>query len=456
MFLPDNSVYSPVENPNMACKRTANYRISMEERLNSYAEIDQTYTEDEALAEASRCLYCPTHWCQNACPAGVPVADFIKNIRERDYEGAYELISSRSSLSDICSRLCPQEKQCQSNCTRGICSEAVGIGKLERFVSDHHRKHAAANAPKSVGKRAAVIGSGPSGLAASKTLRAAGIDVTVYDRNEKAGGLLQYGIPNMKLEKGVLSEKISEIRSMGVEFKLGAKVDQVLADEIVSAYDAVVIAVGSETCRLPKIDHADKAKGIVYAVEYLSDNVRSGSEIISACGKHVIIVGGGDTGNDCVGMAVRNKCRSVLQVEMMPENPKKSFITYPFSNPAHDIRFDCSQEEYLNAYRQDPHKYTTVVEAVNTAEDGTITSAVLRNLRTGRVEEVPCDMLIIAAGFTGPKKDVFEAFKIHMTDGYQTSHEKIFCCGDCRTGQSLVVKAMVDGQKCAETILKSI
>lgn len=452
MFLPDNTEYKPVESPNMVCKRTENHRISMDERLNSYAEIDQTYTEDEALNEASRCLYCPTHWCQNACPAGVPVADFIAKIREKDYEGAYELISEKSSLSDFCSRLCPQEKQCQSNCTRGICSESVAIGKLERFVSDWHRAHAKVTKGACNGKTVAIIGAGPSGLAAAQRLNAYGYDVTVYDREEKAGGLLYRGIPNMKLEKHVLAEKIDAIAATGVRFILGTDVDEETAKMITEKYDAVILAVGTENCRMPKIENSEKAKGIYFAVDYLADNVKTGSANINAKDKKVIIVGGGDTGNDCVGMAVRNGCTSVKQIEMLSANPKKDFICYPYSTKGLEQKFDCSQEEYLNAYREEPHKYCTIVESVKTNEAGDLESAIIRNLSNNQTAEIGCDMMIIAAGFLGIKQDVKDAFDIDFTEGYKTTKEKIFSCGDCRTGQSLVVKAMVDGQNCADVV----
>ncbi|MGN0202990.1 MAG: FAD-dependent oxidoreductase [Coprococcus sp.] len=453
MFLPDNTEYIPVKQPNMACKKTANHRISMEERLNTYAEIDQTYTEEEALTEASRCLHCPTHWCQNACPAGVPAADFIEKIREKDYEGAYALISEQSSLSDMCSRLCPQEKQCQSNCTRGICSESVAIGKLERFVSDWHRKNMTeVSETASNGKTVAVIGSGPSGLAAAQKLRKYGYEVTVFEREEKAGGLLYYGIPNMKLEKTVLEEKIAAIEKTGVKFVLNTKVDAGLSKKIEENFDAAVLAVGSETCRMPVIENADEAKGIVFAVEYLSDQVKNNSELISAKDKNVVIVGGGDTGNDCVGMAVRNGCKSVTQIEMLPKYHKKDIMIFPYAQKKGEQKFDCSQEECLNRFRHDPHRYGSVVTAVETDEDGRIKSAVIKNLEKGTLTEIPCELMVIAAGFTGIKQEIKDAFEIETINGYRTNNERIFCCGDCRTGQSLVVKAMVDGQKCADAV----
>ena len=474
MLLPDNSEYKPVEHPNMAPTRTVNGHLSVKERLGSYDEIDQTYTEEEALEEASRCLYCPTHWCQKACPAGVPVADFIAKIREKDYEGAYGLIHTASSLPEMCSRLCPQEKQCQSNCTRSICSESVAIGKLERFVADWHQAHAAVEKMEKNGKKIAVIGAGPGGLAAAQRLNEKGYAVTVYERESQAGGLLCYGIPNMKLKKSVLNQKIETMKEQGILFESNIEVDAVLAKQLKATADAVVIAVGASETRKPVIEGADDAKGIYYAVDYLASNtwslIHSGMKDqanISAKGKNVIIIGGGDTGNDCVGMALRNGCKSVVQIEMMPERVGKDHIWYPYPVHLPETKFDCSQEEYMTVFCKDPHRYASTVTAVKTNADSEITAVTVMKMKpkmseSGRVmmqiipgteEELPCEMLIIAAGFTGPEKQIQEAFEAEFSkDSYQTNIENVFACGDCRTGQSLVVKAMVDGQKCAEAV----
>ena len=237
MFLPDNSIFTPVADPNMDPSRTANRRLSVEERITSFDEVDATYTEEQALNESGRCLKCPTHWCQKACPAGVPVTDFIARVRAHDYEGAYQLIRSASMLPEMCSRVCPQEKQCQSNCTRGIRGQSVGIGRLERFViEEHYRSGKPDAAAPANGKRVAVIGAGPSGLSAAERLTDKGFSVTIYEGADRAGGLLEYGIPNMKLEKGVIARKVEAMQKRGVAFKLGTPVNADNADEIVKGY----------------------------------------------------------------------------------------------------------------------------------------------------------------------------------------------------------------------------
>ena len=283
MFLPDNSIFTPVTDPNMDPSRTANRRLSVEERITSFDEVDATYTEEQALNESGRCLKCPTHWCQKACPAGVPVTDFIARVRAHDYEGAYQLIRSASMLPEMCSRVCPQEKQCQSNCTRGIRGQSVGIGRLERFViEEHYRSGKPDAAAPANGKRVAVIGAGPSGLSAAERLTDKGFSVTIYEGADRAGGLLEYGIPNMKLEKGVIARKVEAMQKRGVAFKLGTPVNADNADEIVKGYDAVILCVGTGNARSLKLEGAEHVRGILPAVEYLTASTKAVLDGVSA------------------------------------------------------------------------------------------------------------------------------------------------------------------------------
>lgn len=463
MFMPDNTVFVPVKDPNMIGERTQNQRLSMEERLGTFQEVEKTYTEAEALQEASRCLGCPRRWCSGECPAQMPVPEFIKKIREKDYEGAYELISSASTLPEFCSRLCPQEKQCQSDCTRSIRTQAVGIGRLERFVVEQHYASGKGEpvAP-ATGKKVAVIGSGPSGLSAAVVLAKAGHAVTVLEAEEKAGGLLRYGIPNMKLEKGTLDRKLKAMEAMGIVFQTGVKPDKTVTED----YDAVILAVGTGNARGLKLDGADKAQGIHFAVDYLSGKAGDTAE-----GKDVIIIGGGDTGNDCVGTALRQGAASITQIEMLPQVTKPQVIYNPLYEKPKEQKFDSSQEECMNRFLKDPHIYQATVKSVETDEQGNLKAVTVVRLAAGYDEnrrlvmqeipgseqKLPCGILIIAAGFLGPKPDVAKAFGVE-TDGrsnlkgYATNVPKVFACGDCRTGQSLVVKAMVDGRECAKAV----
>ena len=482
MYLPDNTIYQPVENPNLNGEQMPVPRIPMSGRLSSYQEIEQTYSDRDAGSESQRCLHCPTHWCENRCPAGVPVPDFIAKVREGKTEEAYRLIRTRSAFPEFCSRVCPQLKQCRSECTRSIRGEAVGIGSLERYVAEqHYARNCGEEKARPNGRKVAVIGSGPSGLSAAQFLADWGYEVQVYERNREAGGLLEYGIPNMKIDKPLVARKRASMEEQGVKFRTGVDVGRDLSlQELREEFDAVVLALGTGRARQIRPEGWEKVQGIVPAVEFLrsaTDTVcgdRRGQEPrISAGNKNVVIVGGGDTGNDCVGTAIRQGCASLLQLEMLPQRTGRTVIYDPIPRRPAAVKEDSSQAECLVRFCRDPHRYQTTVKSVEADGSGALKNITVIRLTpqetpSGRLEMVevpgteetlPCELLVVAAGFLGPETYVPEAFGARLsargnieTDRYQTAQPDVFACGDCRTGQSLVVKAMVDGRECARAV----
>ena len=477
MWMSDNSKFIPVENPNMAETRTAAGIVSVDERIGSYHQIEATYTPEQAAEEASRCLKCPTHWCEKACPAGVPVTDFIAKFRAGDVEGAYQLIRTRSMLPEMCSRVCPQEKQCQSNCTRSIRTMAVGIGRLERYVVEqHYASGKGETAAPATGKCVAIVGSGPSGLGAAQRLLDLGYGVTIFEKNDRAGGLLEYGIPNMKLEKGIVERKLASLIAQGAIIKTGISVGKdISAQELIDGYDAVILAAGTGNARKLSLKNSEGVKGIIPAVDYLTGSTKAvldGAKPDLAAGKNVVIVGGGDTGNDCVGTALRQGAASITQIEMLPQKTGRQYIFEPHPPRAKEEKHDFSQEECRSKFG-DPHVYQTTVKEVSADAVGNLKTITTIDLEAvydphfrlsmkeipGSEKVLPCQLLIVAAGFIGPDAALADAFEIGTTQrsnidapAYVTSNPKVFACGDCRTGQSLVVKAMSDGRDCADAV----
>ena len=339
------------------------------------------------------------------------------------------------------------------------------------------------------GKTVAVIGSGPSGLAVADQLNKRGHQVTVYERDDRVGGLLMYGIPNMKLEKHIIDRKVNIMKEEGVEFITGTNVGKdIKAADILKKYDRVVLACGSRNARDIKAPGRD-AKGIYFAVDFLTSTTKSlldndgklkDGTFISAKGKDVVVIGGGDTGNDCVGTSIRHGAKSVLQLEMMPKAPDERLESNPWPEWPRICKTDYGQEEAIAVFGHDPRVYQTTVKEFIKDKDGNLTKLVLVKLeakkdsKTGRLNmveikgseyEVDCQLVLIAAGFLGSEDYVTKAFKVE-TDGrtniktepskHATSTENVFAAGDVHRGQSLVVWAIREGRDCAREVDQSL
>ena len=467
--------------------------LSVSERIGNYNEFHEPLDEAAQKKQAARCMACGVPFCQSGMMiggmmSGCPLGNLIPEWNDLLYRGAwkqaYDRLRLTNSFPEFTSRVCPA--LCEKACTCGAEGDAVTVRSNEYAIVERAYSEGWANAkPPMVrtGKRVAVIGSGPAGLAAADRLNHRGHSVTVFERSNRIGGLLMYGIPNMKLEKSVIDRRISIMKQEGVEFRTGVNVGRdIPANEIIGQYDAVILACGASNPRDIKAEGRD-ANGIYFAVDFLKsttkallDNGLQEGTFISAKDRNVIVIGGGDTGNDCVGTCVRHGAKSILQLEMMPKLPDTRAANNPWPQWPRVCKTDYGQEEAAAVFGSDPRIYQTTVKEFLKNENGDLCGAVLLSLEaekdpdTGRMTMKPvegsertveAELVLIAAGFLGSESYVTQAFGV-ATDNrsnvaakagkHRTSVEKIFTAGDMHSGQSLVVRAIRDGRDCAREV----
>ncbi len=466
-------------------------------RIKNFNEFHTPLSKEEQQKQAARCMECGVPFCQagmtikgmtSGCPLNNLIPEWNDLVYQGNYEMAYRRLHKTSNFPEFTCRVCPA--LCEKACTCGLNGEAVSTKENEMAIIEYAYANGLAEAkpPKvRTGKSVAVIGSGPSGLAVADQLNRRGHSVTVYERNDKVGGLLRYGIPNMKLEKQIIDRKVKVMEQEGISFIVNANVgDNVKASDVLSKYDAVILCCGSSNPRDIVATGRKEAKGIYYAVDFLTSTTKClwannmqlvDGQYISAKGKDVIIIGGGDTGNDCVGTAIRHGCKSVTQLEMMPKAPDERAESNPWPQWPLVCKTDYGQQEAIAKFGHDPRIYTTTVKEFKTDKNGNLKSVVLVSLesqvdkKTGRKmmvpvegteKEVPCQLCLIAAGFLGAQDYVTKAFKVDVdgrtnvssvnTNSFATSVKKVFTAGDMHTGQSLVVKAIRQGRDCAREV----
>ena len=421
------------------------------ERIKHWNEFHPMLPEEERRKQGARCMECGVPFCQS----GVQLAGMFTG--------------------------CPA--LCEAACTCGLHGDPVTVKENElAVIEEGFASGAVKPRPPKVrtGKRVAVVGSGPAGLAAADQLNRRGHSVTVYEREDRAGGLLMYGIPNMKLEKEIVQRRVDLMTAEGVEFVTSCEVGKdIPAGELLEKYDAVLLCCGAKKPRSMDLGGAG-GKATHFAVDYLTAATRAlldgkpVEESMDAAGKDVIVVGGGDTGNDCVGTAIRQGCRSVTQLEMMPKLPDSRTDNNPWPQWPRVCKTDYGQEEAIALFGADPRRYQMTLKKCNENKEGALTSVVAVSLeprtegnRTvmaeipGSEEELPCQLLLIAAGFLGPEDTVPDAFDL-ARDGrsnvatragcYATSRPKVFAAGDMRRGQSLVVWAIAEGRGAAREV----
>mgnify|MGYP005892836001 CR=1 FL=1 len=481
----------------MEYERKDNAAIEPLERIKNFNEFHAPMREKDRKEQAARCMNCGVPFCQSGmmiggmasgCPLNNLVPEWNDLIYRGNYEKALQMLRQTNNFPEFTSRVCPA--LCEAACTCGLHDTPVTCKANENYIVEYGYRHGLmdANPPKvRTGKKIAIVGSGPSGLAAADQLNKRGHSVTVYERNDHIGGLLMYGIPNMKLEKHIIDRKIRIMEEEGVKFVTNTDIGKdAKSRKLLDGFDRVVLCCGASNPRDIKAPGRD-AKGIYFAVDFLKgvtkslldSNLKDGN-FVSAKDKHVVIIGGGDTGNDCVGTSIRLGAKSVTQIEMMPKAPDHRAANNPWPEWPKICKTDYGQEEAIAMFGHDPRIYESTVKEFIKDKNGNLSAVKLVKLawekdpETGRMnmKEIPdseqileAQIVLIAAGFLGSQKYVTDAFKVAV-DGrsnvkteagkYKTSVDNIFTAGDMHTGQSLVVKAIRQGRECAREVDESL
>lgn len=467
---------------------------SPKERIKDWNELRLPQDPEIVKTQGARCMNCGIPFCHggvmlNGMTAGCPVHNLIPEWNELVYKGqwkeAYQRLIRTNPFPEFTGRVCPAP--CEGSCTEGHIMEPVTINSLEYEIIEKAFAEGwvAAKKAQATGKHVAVVGSGPAGMSTAYYLNAVGHEVTVYERNDRAGGLLMYGIPNMKLEKSFVERRLDLMKRSGIKFVLNTEVGKdINAQELVNSYDAVVLCAGASKPRGLDVE-GKELKGVYFAVDFLKANTKSlldsnleDGNYISAQGKQVIIIGGGDTGTDCVGTSIRHGCKSVRQFEIMPEPPaKRIFESNPWPEWPKQLKVDYGQEEAISLYGEDPRHYRISTKKMVGNENGEVTEVYTVEITWskdagGRLvpQEVPgtekvwkADLVLLALGFLGPEDMIPAELKLERDAGsnvkaeyevFETNVEKVFTAGDMRRGQSLVVWAIQEGKLAAREVDK--
>lgn len=452
------------------------------ERIQHWSEFHPRLGRDERRRQGARCMECGVPFCQsgqvlNGMVSGCPLNNLVPEWNDLIYTGnftyALQRLLKTNNFPEFTGRVCPA--LCESACTCGLNDTPVTIKENELgIIEDAFEKGLMRPRPPALrsGKRVAVVGSGPAGLACADQLNHRGHLVTVYERSDRIGGLLMYGIPNMKLEKNIIERRVDLMASEGVIFETGVDVGKDLpAQTLLSEFDAVVLCCGAGKPRDLSVPGREGA-GVYFAVDFLSESTRKilspdYKPTVTAKGKRVIVIGGGDTGNDCVGTSIRQGCKSVLQLEMMPKAPDARTADNPWPEWPKISKTDYGQEEAIAVFGADPRCYQTTVTEMLRNEKGSLTAVKTISLDSslkpieGSEQIMECDLLLLAAGFLGPQDYVLDALSLTRTprscvqtpDGsYATSAARVFSAGDMRRGQSLVVWAIQEGRCAAREV----
>lgn len=469
--------------------RTLPSKKKVEERIKNYNEFVDSFNEDTLNQQSARCMNCGVPFCHSGCPLGNVIPEFNDAVYQKNWEEAYEILSSTNNFPEFTGRICPAP--CESACVLGINQPPVTIEEIEKHIIEiaFEKGYVKVQQPNiRTGKKVAVVGSGPAGLAAAAQLNYAGHTVTVFERDDKPGGLLRYGIPDFKLEKWVVDRRIELMKQEGVLFQTHANVGvNVSVNDLLREYHAIVLAGGSTIPRDLPVSGRD-LKGVYFAMQYLKQqNKRNAGlgdtsyvhhvesnlidEPIIAKGKRVIVIGGGDTGSDCVGTANRQGASSVIQFELLPMPPAERTAQMPWPTYPILLKTTSSHEEGVE------RRWSVVTKAFIGDDTGQLTAVKVAQVKwtaskdgkpagfeeiPGTEEEIPCDLVFLAMGFLHPQKEgLLEALDLNLDErgnvsasisDYRTNLNKVFAAGDMRRGQSLVVWAISEGRECAASV----
>ncbi len=481
----------------MEYERQVSVAEEPKERIKHFNEFHTHLPKEKQQLQGARCMECGVPFCQagmdlcgmtSGCPLHNLVPEWNDLVYTGNWQQAYNRLKKTNNFPEFTSRVCPA--LCENACTCGLYGDPVATKENEYAIIEnaYEKGYALPHPPKvRTGKKVAVIGSGPSGLAVADQLNKRGHLVTVFERHDRIGGLLMYGIPNMKLEKRIIDRKIDVMKAEGITFVTNTDIGKdIKPAKLLADFDRVVLCCGSSNPRDITAPGRD-AEGIYFAVDFLSRNTKSlldsdfkDGNYVSAKGKNVIIIGGGDTGNDCVGTCMRHGCKSVTQIEMMPKAPDKRAANNPWPEWPKICKTDYGQEEAIAVFGHDPRIYESTVKEFIKDKNGKLKAVKIVKLawekdpQTGRMNSkevagsekiMDCELVLIAAGFLGAQKYVTDAFKVELTprtnvkteqDSFKTNVKNVFAAGDMHTGQSLVVKAIRQGRECAREVDESL
>ncbi|MEY2865777.1 MAG: Glutamate synthase small chain [Pseudomonadota bacterium] len=456
----------------MEFDRISEQNLPPQERLKNYKEFVLHLTDDEAKKQGARCMDCGIPFCTSGCPINNIIPDWNDLVYNQNWEEAIEVLHSTNNFPEFTGRICPAP--CEAACTLNINDDAVGIKSIEHAIIDKAWEN---NWVKPLlpthktNKKIAIVGSGPAGLAAAQQLARVGHSVTVYEKNDRIGGLLRYGIPDFKMEKFHIDRRVKQMEAEGVVFKVNQNIgENVKPEELTNSYDAVILAGGAEHPRDLPVPGRE-LKGVMFAMDFLpqQNKVVAGDKLqnqVLATGKHVVVIGGGDTGSDCVGTSNRHHATSVTQFELMPQPPTKENKELVWPNWPLKLRTSSSHEEGCE-------RDWSVTTKSFVGENGQVKEIIAARVewKDGKMTEVPnsefrmkADLVLLAMGFVSPQQKMLDLFGVDKDqrgnvkastegkDAYITSIAKVFAAGDIRRGQSLVVWAIREGRQCARAV----